>query len=218
MWLLRAVTGADRGTTFGIAPPAFVRVGRRDAQVDLALSDASVSKVHAFLTAREDHLEVADAGSSNGTFVNGVAVGTGRLRDGDRLTLGSVVLRLGTGLPDGSTILVGPRRRDARNVVIMESSLRGWLHDTPLADLLQELAAAKLSGVLVVEAAEMDAEIGFEHGAIVSVGAAGAHVESALEALREMLSWSGCFRFESRAADRVIVPALSVDVVLGHAR
>ncbi|MGE0132801.1 MAG: FHA domain-containing protein [Blastocatellales bacterium] len=68
-------------------------VGRNSANA-LTINDPSVSNFHAALTLSADgNLFLADRGSSNGTFVNGVALETGGrciVRGGDRLKFGDV--------------------------------------------------------------------------------------------------------------------------------
>lgn len=75
-----------------------VRIGR-DPQAELTLSDARASKQHAaveVVASRGGRVryEVQDLGSTNGTLLNGKKVkGRQRLKDGDKLTLASTVLR-----------------------------------------------------------------------------------------------------------------------------
>ncbi|HEU5171350.1 MAG TPA: FHA domain-containing protein [Gemmatimonadales bacterium] len=69
-------------------------VGRSPA-AHLVLADRFVSLRHARLTVQDATVLVDDLGSSNGTFVNDERVGSSaRLTEGDRLRIGSVVLRL----------------------------------------------------------------------------------------------------------------------------
>jgi hypothetical protein len=74
-----------------------VGVGRNSANL-LIINDPSVSNFHAALTLSADGaLLLADRGSSNGSFVNGVALETGGrciVRDGDRLKFGDVEVTL----------------------------------------------------------------------------------------------------------------------------
>lgn len=70
----------------GIEVANTLRVGR-GAESDLALDgDSTVSGRHATFQRRGDGLWVEDAGSTNGTFVNGAAVTTAR-----RLQVGDIV-------------------------------------------------------------------------------------------------------------------------------
>ncbi len=54
----------------------------------LRVADPSMSHTHARLTRGLGHWLVEDAGSKNGTLVNGARVGRGRVDDGDLITLG----------------------------------------------------------------------------------------------------------------------------------
>jgi hypothetical protein len=69
----------------------------RVADNELALNDASVSKIHAALTMNvQGTLLVADTGSTNGTFINGRLISYGDARqlvDGDVVGLGVVEVR-----------------------------------------------------------------------------------------------------------------------------
>ena len=61
----------------------------RGAGVDISLEDPSVSRLHAEIVRRGDHVYVADLGLSiNGTRVNGRPVGRRVLTDGDVLSFG----------------------------------------------------------------------------------------------------------------------------------
>jgi hypothetical protein len=64
-----------------------LRVGR-SRESDIFLVDPSVSRVHATLEVQGEHVIVRDAGSTNGTFVNGERVQVRRLQPGDRVAFG----------------------------------------------------------------------------------------------------------------------------------
>ena len=77
---------------------SFVSIGRTDSN-DIIINDVSVSKFHAFCRVTpEGAVAILDSGSSNGTYVNGIAVpkhGGGEpvhLSPGDSVRLGSVRL------------------------------------------------------------------------------------------------------------------------------
>lgn len=83
-----------------------VVIGRRDPNVadvpelDLgphAAYQLGISRQHAMIHRVEDHLEIQDLGSRNGTKVNGKALLEGEsvpLADGDDITVGRMTLRL----------------------------------------------------------------------------------------------------------------------------
>jgi pSer/pThr/pTyr-binding forkhead associated (FHA) protein len=68
------------------------RIGRGLA-CEVRLDDATVSRRHALLVARDDGVDLLDDRSSNGTHVNGARVAEARLRHGDAIDLGDVRLR-----------------------------------------------------------------------------------------------------------------------------
>jgi ABC-type multidrug transport system ATPase subunit len=59
---------------------------------DIVIHDVLVSRHHAFLAPTQAGSEIRDANSSNGTFVNGVKVGSAVLSEGDVVTIGNVDL------------------------------------------------------------------------------------------------------------------------------
>src|SRR5207245_6592392 len=66
-----------------------LRIGRGE-QNDLRLSDASVSRFHAFLRRVDGRYLLSDVGSQNGTFVNGKQVhAPSALQSGDRIRVGT---------------------------------------------------------------------------------------------------------------------------------
>jgi pSer/pThr/pTyr-binding forkhead associated (FHA) protein len=63
----------------------------RSSYCSLVLDQETLSRVHASLRVIDDGIELTDLGSSNGTFVNGVAISAPtRVRPGDDLRLGTV--------------------------------------------------------------------------------------------------------------------------------
>ena len=73
------------------------------------MHDVLASRHHAFLNPTPTGAEIRDANSSNGTFVNGVRVGSAALSDGDVVTIGNVDLVF----HDGMLVRRQGRRRPA---------------------------------------------------------------------------------------------------------
>jgi pSer/pThr/pTyr-binding forkhead associated (FHA) protein len=67
-------------------------IGRRIGS-DILIEDHTVSKDHAIITYSEGKYLLADLKSSNGTFVNGTAVSSHWLENGDILSIGTYQLR-----------------------------------------------------------------------------------------------------------------------------
>ena len=92
MWILRTIDEGEPEKTFRILPGGVRTVGRATG-ADFIVDAPLVSRVHCRLTALPDGgLEVQDLDSTNGTFINGERIQTGRLSSGDRLALGRVEL------------------------------------------------------------------------------------------------------------------------------
>lgn len=73
------------------------RVGR-SSEADVRLPDTGVSRLHAELRLLGDEVVLVDLGSTNGTTLNGERVQEGRLRDGDRIGVGSSSLLFRQGI------------------------------------------------------------------------------------------------------------------------
>lgn len=61
----------------------------RDPESDIFLNDMTVSRAHAVLSKDGDVVTVRDAGSLNGTYVNGLCVDAAPLSDGDVVQIGT---------------------------------------------------------------------------------------------------------------------------------
>jgi pSer/pThr/pTyr-binding forkhead associated (FHA) protein len=78
--------GPEVGERFYVES-ATLTIGR-DPASDIFLNDITVSRYHATLERIGDEVSVTDAGSLNGTYVNGVSVDKAVLRNGDALQIG----------------------------------------------------------------------------------------------------------------------------------
>jgi ABC-type multidrug transport system ATPase subunit len=78
------------------SPPGASTIGRANDN-DIVIQDVLASRHHAFLVDSPLGLEIRDANSINGTFVNGVRVGSAVLSEGDVVTIGNIDLVLTNG-------------------------------------------------------------------------------------------------------------------------
>ncbi len=102
VFVLTVVEGPDQGSVFRCdeASPPPILLGQSEV-CSIRLSDRSVSRRHAALEVTVGKLRVTDLGSSNGTFVQGVAVIDAFCTGGELLRVGATALRvdLGTSAP-----------------------------------------------------------------------------------------------------------------------
>jgi S-DNA-T family DNA segregation ATPase FtsK/SpoIIIE len=86
--IMRVLEGPDAGRSYEL-PIGHSTVGR-DPSGRVPLTDPLASKLHLRVNV-SDHVEIIDAGSSNGTLVNGEPVDRAVLMDTDRVTIGDTV-------------------------------------------------------------------------------------------------------------------------------
>src|SRR5881409_4237142 len=93
--LLVVKRGANAGSTFLIDKD--VTTAGRHPESDIFLDDVTVSRRHAEFRRKDGHFHIHDAGSLNGTYVNGRRVESTELADGDELQIGKFKLTFYTG-------------------------------------------------------------------------------------------------------------------------
>ena len=84
--LLLVKRGPNEGSTFLIESER--TTAGRDPSNDVFLDDVTVSRKHAVVERRADAFFVKDAGSLNGTYVNGERVEMTKLASGDEIQVG----------------------------------------------------------------------------------------------------------------------------------
>jgi pSer/pThr/pTyr-binding forkhead associated (FHA) protein len=91
------VTLTIAGRTHEITEPSVVLGRSREA--DVRVADVNVSRRHAELRQEGAGYWIVDLGSTNGLEVNGKRTDRSRVRDGDRITMGSTEIVFGRSLP-----------------------------------------------------------------------------------------------------------------------
>jgi hypothetical protein len=91
--VLRIVKGMPTDGRYPVSRE--LRVGR-SRESDIFLVDPSVSRMHATLELHGNNVVVRDAGSTNGTFVNGERVQVRTLQPGDRVAFGKTEMAVET--------------------------------------------------------------------------------------------------------------------------
>jgi transcriptional regulator with GAF, ATPase, and Fis domain len=102
------VGGPDSGQQAELAGPE-VRIGSAPG-CDLILHDPTVSRIHLTLRVEGERIRIIDAGSTNGTTVDGLAVRDAFARPDSRIQAGNTSLRLGM-LPDIVEVPISGRER-----------------------------------------------------------------------------------------------------------
>src|SRR5215207_3140479 len=150
-YVLRFISGKYQGGEFPIVAEKQIIVGR-SSDLDMVLVEDMVSRKHARIQMTADQIWIEDLGSTNGTFVNGEKIKRARLKEGDRVLIGTSILKViaGEGARDSTDA-----KRDLENVAAARRTtqartMSGSIEEVPLPDLLQLFATSKKSGVLVI--------------------------------------------------------------------
>ncbi len=88
--LVRVQRGPNAGSVFALAAEG-TSLGRHP-ESDVFLDDITVSRRHAVIERDDEGWRVRDAGSLNGTYVNGERIEESRLADGDEIQVGRYLL------------------------------------------------------------------------------------------------------------------------------
>ena len=194
---LRFISGKYQGGEFPLGTQPEIVVGR-SSELDMVLVEDMVSRRHARIECNDDHILIEDLGSTNGTFVNGEKIKRATLKEGDRVLIGTSILKVVSTDPGAP-----PRRREDMQSAGMRGTTRtmtGAIDEIPLPDLLQLFGSSKKSGVLVVRSEDDVGKIYLRRGAISFATINEDGDISALKSVYRMLTWEhGLFELEPNA-------------------
>jgi hypothetical protein len=131
----------------------------RSSELDMVLVEDMVSRRHARITTYGGEIFIEDFGSTNGTFVNGEKITKAQLKEGDRILVGTNIIKLvhrdrpdDDQGPDMRTAAASAERASASRTTgaTLTGSISGLIEEVPLPDLLQLFSTSKKSGVLVI--------------------------------------------------------------------
>jgi len=150
---LRFVSGIYKGGEYILPEGKVILVGR-GSNLDLVLAEEKVSRKHAKLSTLGGGLTLVDLGSTNGTFVNGARVTQTELKEGDRVLIGTSIMRVIAAEKSSPalTATVAEIRaeieRSGRGATRGMTLMTGNLDEIPLPDIIQMFANLKKTGVL----------------------------------------------------------------------
>jgi hypothetical protein len=194
-WALRFISGKYQGGEFPLKMNRQVIIGR-SSELDMVLVEDMVSRKHAKISIRPGKVVIEDLGSTNGTFVNGEKVRQARLKEGDRILIGTSILKLvvhqGGGTAELPDEVVKERLEEAAQAQLAKtsktSSMMGKIEDIPLPDLLQLFHTSKKNGVLVVTG-EHQARIYLRQGRVYYTVINGEHSLGPQKSFNRIITW-----------------------------
>ncbi len=193
-FVLRFISGKYQGGEFPIVPDKQIVVGR-SSDLDMVLVEDMVSRKHARIAMQQDQIWIEDLGSTNGTFVNGEKIKRARLKEGDRVLIGTSILKVIAG--DATSPAARDEAQVKQNLENVAAARRtsqartmsGSIEEVPLPDLLQLFGTSKKSGVLVVRTDDDVGKIYMRKGLIYFVVINDLDTVPPLKSMFRMLSW-----------------------------
>jgi hypothetical protein len=150
---LRFISGKYQGGEFPLPEDGEIVVGR-SSELDMVLVEDMVSRRHAKISVEGGDIFLEDLGSTNGSFVNGEKITRTKLAEGDRILIGTSIIKVVAS--DGSSSVQDAKAKmdaaasSARPATSAASTMTGSIAEVALPDLLQLFSASKKTGVLQI--------------------------------------------------------------------
>jgi pSer/pThr/pTyr-binding forkhead associated (FHA) protein len=212
-YVLRFISGKYQGGEFPIVSDKQILIGR-SSDLDMVLVEDMVSRKHARIAPQGEQIWIEDLGSTNGTFVNGEKIKRARLKEGDRVLIGTSILKVIAGDAQREGM---DAKRELENVAQSrknsnQRTMSGSIEEVPLPDLLQLVGTSKKTGVLVVRTDDAVGRIHLKKGNIAQAVINDLDDVQPLKSLFRMLTWQkGLFDLEP-AEEREFPNELNVTV------
>jgi pSer/pThr/pTyr-binding forkhead associated (FHA) protein len=164
---LRFLSGKHQGSEYVLDDPTELVVGR-SGDVGLILVEGMVSRRHASFRLEAGKLGVEDLGSTNGTFVNGDKIRQRDLRQGDRVLIGTTILKVVfSQLPLG-TKPPPPRSRPKDDIVTADrNGMSGRLDEVAVPELLEMFGSARQRLILEIDSPRGAARVWISAGRVL---------------------------------------------------
>ncbi len=197
-YAMRFISGKYQGGEFPLAANSEIVVGR-SSDLDMVLVEDMVSRRHAKIAVNGDQVTIQDLGSTNGTFVNGERVKRAVLNDGDRVLIGTSIIKLVT---SEAAVGAAPAAKQLQEVAAHRRtnqvrSMSGAIDEVPLPDLLQLFGSSRKTGVLVVKTYTDIGKVYLEKGIIILATINDSEVLAPEKSIYRIITWRhGTFYME----------------------
>ena len=193
-YVLRFISGKYQGGEFPIVPDKQIVVGR-SSDLDMVLVEDMVSRKHARIAMQQDQIWIEDLGSTNGSVVNGEKIKRARLKEGDRVLIGTSILKVIAGDAAAGQRNETEVKQQLENVAAARRTsqartMSGSIEEVPLPDLLQLFGTSKKSGVLVVRTDDDVGKIFMRKGMIYYVVINDLDDVPPMKSIYRMLTWA----------------------------
>ncbi len=188
---LKFISGKYQGGEFPLRPEKEIVIGR-SSELDMVLVEDMVSRKHAKIAMQQGKITIQDLGSTNGTFVNGEKIKQTRLKEGDRILIGTSILKLVAS--DGAQKNLDTKQINENLEQVAASkpkqtgAMSGRIDEVPIPDLLQLFATSKKNGVLIISG-EHAGRIHLRSGKVVFASVDGASGLGPRKAFFRIITW-----------------------------
>ncbi len=211
-YALRFISGKYQGGEFPLQTNREIVIGR-SSELDMVLVEDMVSRKHAKIVTTDSQVAIQDLGSTNGTFVNGEKIKKARLKEGDRILVGTSILRLigikedeAQDKPLDEAEIKSMMEQVAARKQRSSSPMSGRIDEIPLPDLLQLFSTSKKSGVMVVRTDEHEGKIYMRGGRIYYASVDEDHDMGPQKAFGRLVMWQeGFFELTAPSSEKFMV-------------
>lgn len=202
---LKFISGKYQGGEFALPNGKEIVVGR-SSDLEMVLVEDMVSRRHARIFWETDQIEIEDLGSTNGTFVNGEKIKRATLKEGDRVLIGTSILKvIASEKPTTSSPNIERNKENLETAAAataqktsVRTTMSGAIDEIPLPDLLQLLSSSKKTGQLVVRGEDGVGSIHLRKGQAVFAIIDDRTEVSPLKSIFRLLTWvKGSFDFDA---------------------
>jgi hypothetical protein len=200
---LRFISGKYHGGEYPLGENGELVIGR-SSELDMVLIEDMVSRKHAKISLQPGQITISDLGSTNGTFVNGEKIKRARLKEGDRILIGTSILKLVSVARQAGAPVIDAKTAQQRleaTAAAQEkktggrTAVQGRLEEVPLVDLLQLLSTSKKTGAIVIKGYR-GGRVHLRAGKVVSAVIDADPTLPPKKALYRMVTWTqGGFEF-----------------------
>lgn len=199
---LRFISGKYQGGEFPLDEFHEIAIGR-SSDLDMVLVEEMVSRRHARITMEQGVVSIEDLGSTNGTFVNGEKIQRATLHEGDRVLIGTSILKL-VSVPAERLKRAGAPQLIEKSPTVQHNEpmptapgeaprMSGSLDEIPLPDLMQLFGTSKKTGVLLLRAEGTIGRIYLRDGLVYFAQIDSQPEVAPVKACFRMLSWKHGF-------------------------
>jgi len=194
-YALKFISGKYKGGEFPLEEGKEVIIGR-SSDIDMVLVEDMVSRKHARLIQERNQITIEDLGSTNGSFVNGEKIQKATLKTGDRILIGTSIMKLIDldGKSAEPSLAVTQKSRGLRDSALQAAkasnrSIAGAIDEVPLPDLIQLFTTSRKTGTLTIRSGKLLGKIYLKDGRVVFAAIDDDHSIPPTIAFYRMLGW-----------------------------